>query len=176
VTPGLVENRHESAGIRSRAVYSGCGAYRYLLEREWNADARRMAFVMLNPSTASELRNDPTVERCERRARAMGFGSFRVVNLFAFRATVPADLRRAASPEGADNAAAVDAACAWADLVLAAWGVHGAHLGAGPALATRLRAQGLGLHHLGLTREGHPRHPLYVGYDILPQPWLATDD
>lgn len=167
----LVEREHRAEGLVSRAVYSGCGAYRYALEREWDAAGPRMTFVMLNPSTASELRNDPTVERCERRARAMGYGALRVVNLFAYRATRPADLRAAPAPEGPGNAAAIDDACAWSDLVLAAWGVHGAHLGAGPALAARLCAGGQGLHHLGLTRDGHPRHPLYVAYSVTPQPW-----
>ncbi len=169
-----VERRHEADGTRSRAVYSPCETYRYLLEREWDAGARRIAFVMLNPSTASELRNDPTIERCERRARQMGYGAFRVVNLFAFRATSPADLRRAEAPEGSGNAAAVAEACDWADLVLAAWGVHGAHQGAGPRLAEMLLARGAELHHLGLTRHGHPRHPLYVSYGVGPTPWVPA--
>ncbi|MGR3323755.1 MAG: DUF1643 domain-containing protein [Pseudooceanicola sp.] len=169
-----VERRHVAEdGTVSRAVYSACGAYRYLLERAWDPAGRRIAFVMLNPSTADERRNDPTIERCERRARAMEFGAFRVVNLFAFRATRPADLRRAGAPEGPDNAAALADAAAWADLLLAAWGVHGGHMGQGPRVAQALRAQGHALHHLGLTRDGHPRHPLYISYDILPGEWTA---
>ena len=66
----------------SEAVYSDCETYRYLLTREW-AKGPRALFVMLNPSTATEVQNDPTVERCERRARALGFGAFRVTNIFA---------------------------------------------------------------------------------------------
>lgn len=171
MTGDTVERRHAADGVASRAVYSDCGAYRYLLERSWDPAGGRIAYVMLNPSTASELANDPTVERCERRARAMGYGAFRVVNLFAFRATRPADLRRAAAPEGPGNLAAIAGACDWADLILAAWGVHGARRGAGPALAARLRDEGRALHHLGLTRDGHPRHPLYVAYARAPEPW-----
>ena len=68
--------------MTSEAVYSDCETYRYALTREWGAGPR-LLWVMLNPSTASERSNDPTVERCERRSRAMGFGGFRVVNLFA---------------------------------------------------------------------------------------------
>ena len=83
----------------SRAWYSPCGVYRYRLERVW-APGALLACIMLNPSTATEERNDPTIERCERRARALGFGGLSVVNLFAFRATYPADLRRAADPVG----------------------------------------------------------------------------
>ena len=162
-----------AGGVTSVARYSGCGGYRYALSREWDASAGRVVFVMLNPSTASELRNDPTVERCERRARALGLGGFEVVNLFAFRATRPADLRAAAAPEGAGNDRAIRGACDRAALVIAAWGVHGAWRDAGPRLAARLRGAGVSLHHLGLTRDGHPRHPLYVPYAVTPTPWQA---
>ncbi len=138
---------------------------------------------MLNPSTADARRNDPTVERCERRARAMGFGAFRVVNLFAFRATSPADLRRATAPEGPANGRIVmRSVTGWAgraaDMVICGWGTHGAHLGQGPELLRRLARTGRRLHHLRLTADGHPRHPLYVGYDRSPVLWTsgAPDD
>ncbi|GGE53509.1 hypothetical protein GCM10011517_21530 [Actibacterium pelagium] len=126
---------------------------------------------MLNPSTADELRNDPTVERCERRARQMGFGAMRVVNIFAFRATQPQDLRKAAHPEGPLNDACLLEGAQWADQILCAWGVHGEHLDQGPKVAERLRAAGHVLTHIGLTKEGHPRHPLYVSYKVTPMPW-----
>ncbi|MGR3490511.1 MAG: DUF1643 domain-containing protein [Shimia sp.] len=156
----------------STAVYSDCEAYRYMLERRWG-EGRRVAYVMLNPSTASELRNDPTIERCERRARAGGFGAFRVVNLFAFRATRPSDLRNAAHPDGAENANTLSNAMEWADVTLAAWGVHGAHRDAGPRFARACGAAGHVLHCLGTTKAGHPRHPLYVPYAQDMQPWEA---
>jgi hypothetical protein len=63
-------------------------------------DRKGALFIMLNPSTATEVQNDPTVERCERRARALGFGAFRVLNIFAWRATDPRDMRAAADPVG----------------------------------------------------------------------------
>lgn len=129
---------------------------------------------MLNPSTASECRNDPTVERCERRARALGYGAFRVVNLFAWRATDPRALRSAAAPAGPANDAAIAEAARWADLVVAAWGVHGVHLGQGARIEASLRAAGHRLHHLGLTKDGHPRHPLYVAYATAPQIWTMS--
>ncbi len=170
--PDLIERQHEAGGTRSRAVYSSCETYRYLLERAWDPAARRITFVMLNPSTASELRNDPTIERCERRSRAMGFGAFRIVNLFAFRATAPADLRRASAPEGPANGMVIDAAVQWSDMTLAAWGTHGDFRGQGPRTAEHLRAAGGELYHLGLTKHGHPRHPLYVSYHVTPQRWI----
>jgi hypothetical protein len=69
---------------------------------------------MLNPSTATEVQNDPTVERCERRARALGFGAFRVLNIFAWRATDPRDMRAAADPVGPENDAAILDSLPWA--------------------------------------------------------------
>ena len=173
--------RQSSAeGVLSHVLYSRCETYRYSLTRTWDPGGPRCLWILLNPSTADARRNDPTVERCERRARAMGFGAVRVVNLFAFRATSPADLRRAAAPEGPANGRIVlRSVTGWAgcgaDLVICGWGTHGAHLGRGPALARRLAAAGRPLHHLGLTAGGHPRHPLYVGYDRAPVRWAVAD-
>jgi hypothetical protein len=126
---------------------------------------------MLNPSTATEQQNDPTVERCERRARALGYGAFRVCNIFAWRSTDPKDMRAAADPVGPANDAAIEESAHWADRVLCAWGTHGAHLARGPTVERLLRATGRPLCHLGLTKAGHPRHPLYVGYGTQPSEW-----
>jgi hypothetical protein len=167
-----VERRHRAGASQSRALWSPCGAYRFRLDRTWDGASERLLWIMLNPSRATEVRNDPTVERCERRARAMGFGGFSVVNLFGFCATDPADLRRAADPVGAGNDAAIDEAAGDAALVLCGWGVHGAHMGRGPEVAGRLAAAGRPLAHLGLTRDGHPRHPLYVAYSVTPRRWV----
>ncbi len=158
--------RHVARGVYSEAVYSGCGLYRYSLTRTWDAAAPRLAFVMLNPSTASEVNDDPTVARCVTRARRGAWGAIRVCNLFALRATRPAHLRSHGAPEGPENDAALAEACRWANALVAAWGVHGAHLGSGPRMARRLRDRTRALLHLGLTRDGHPRHPLYVAYRV----------
>lgn len=154
----------------SEAVYSPCERYRYLLTRVW-APGPRALFVMLNPSTATEVQNDPTVERCERRARALGFGAFRVTNIFAFRATDPKVMRAVTDPVGPGNDAAIAESAGWADKVICAWGNHGLHLDRGRAVEGVLRASGAPLFHLGLTGQGQPRHPLYVGYDQQPQLW-----
>lgn len=166
--------RHESGGTVSEAQYSDCGTYRYALTRDWQAGAPRLLWIMLNPSTASELRNDPTVARCENRARVMGFGAFRVVNLYAFRATDPRDLRRATDPTGPENDAVITRAAEWADLILCAWGVHGALRGRDKDVLALLRRGGHALWHLGLTQGGHPRHPLYLPKDAPLKPWHAT--
>lgn len=167
----MIVRRHEAAGIRSEAHYSECGTYRYLLSRDWGTGGR-LLFILLNPSTATEARNDPTVERCERRARALGFGGFAVANLFACRATHPRDLKRAAAPVGPDNDAVLVRAAEGAKMVLCGWGMHGAHLGRGPEVAAMLAGKGRFLHRLGLTRDGHPRHPLYVAYVQEAQLWV----
>jgi hypothetical protein len=166
----VITRRFIKGDAQSEAVYSDCERYRYLLTRLW-APGPKALFVMLNPSTATEVQNDPTVERCERRARALGFGAFRVTNIFAFRATDPRVMRAAGDPVGPGNDGAILDSLPWADAVICAWGNHGLHLGRGPAVEAMLRASGRPLHHLGLTGQGQPRHPLYVGYDCPPQPW-----
>ena len=171
--PDLITRTHVKGDAPSVAVYSPCERYRYSLTRTWDAKGPRVTFVMLNPSTATEVQNDPTVERCERRARALGYGAFRVTNIFAWRDTDPRAMRAAADPVGPGNDAAILEAAAWADRVVAAWGAHGAHLGRGPEVERLLRQAGHGLCHLGLSKDGHPRHPLYVAYAQTPQPWLA---
>tara|TARA_R110000787_G_scaffold15594_10_gene48334 strand:- start:863 stop:1378 length:516 start_codon:yes stop_codon:yes gene_type:complete len=167
----MITRSHIKGDAPSTAVYSDCELYRYSLTRVWDDTARRVAFVMLNPSTATEVQNDPTIHRCEQRARALGFGGFRAVNIFALRATDPRDMRAAPDPEGADNMSALDEAAIWADMVIAAWGVHGAHRMQGARVAARLRAAGRSLYHLGLTKAGHPRHPLYLPYSARPELW-----
>jgi hypothetical protein len=166
-----ITRQHKDLLRQSWAVYSDCERYRYTLQREWDGGAGRVTFVMLNPSTATEVQNDPTVERCERRARAMGYGAFVVVNIFAFRATDPGDMRGAGDPIGPENDAAILQAAAWADRIICAWGTHGAHMGRGPQVAQMLLAQGHLLHHLGLAKGGAPKHPLYIGYNVQPMEW-----
>ena len=166
-----MERRHLKGDAESVADYSDCEAYRYRLERVWGPGGR-VLFVMLNPSTATEVQNDPTVERCERRARALGFGAFAVANIFGYRATDPRVMRAAADPVGPSNDAAIVDLAGAADMVVCAWGTHGAHLGRGAAVEALLRRQGRDLFHLGLTLAGAPKHPLYIGYAAPPVPWV----
>lgn len=167
----MITRHHVKGDAPSTAVYSNCEAYRYSLTRVWDDGGRRALFVMLNPSTATEVQNDPTVERCERRARALGFGAFRVCNIFAFRATDPRVMRAQTDPVGHANDAAILDGCTWADAVICAWGTHGAHRGRGPAVAALIIASGRIPLHLGLSKDGHPKHPLYIAYSQQPMPW-----
>lgn len=131
-------------------------------------------FVMLNPSTANEIQNDPTVERCERRARTLGFGAFQVTNIFAWRDTDPRKMRAAQNPVGPDNDSVLLQGAEWADRIIAAWGTHGAHMGRGAKVAQMLAQTGVDLAHLGLSKAGHPKHPLYLPYAQQPEPWTQT--
>ncbi len=167
----MIERSHQKGDAASVAVYSDCERYRYSLTRVWEPGGKRALFIMLNPSTATEVQNDPTVERCERRARTLGFGAFRVLNIFAWRATDPRDMRRAEDPVGPGNDAAILESLDWADRIICAWGTHGEHLGRGPEVAALLRAAGRPLYHLGLSKAGHPKHPLYIGYAVQPVLW-----
>jgi hypothetical protein len=167
----MITRTFTKGDAESVAVYSDCEMYRYLLTRVWDDGGRKALFVMLNPSTATEVQNDPTVERCERRARALGFGAFRVTNIFAWRDTDPKALEAAADPVGPENDAAIRDSAGWADFIVAAWGTHGAHLDRGPAVVRLLRDTRRPVHVLDLTKAGHPKHPLYVGYDRQPVLW-----
>lgn len=153
------------------ASYDPTEQWRFRLSRVWDPSGTRCVFVMLNPSTATELVLDRTVARCVRFAQLWGHGALEVVNLFAYRATRPADMRAASDPVGSGNDDAILAAVRHADLTVAAWGVHAQHQGRGEHVRTLLTDAVAPLHHLRLTRDGHPGHPLYVRGDSLPQPW-----
>ncbi len=163
--PPLPEDR--STRRRFGATYSPCRAYRYRLWRAWAPEARRIVWIMLNPSTADHLgNNDPTIERCERRSVAWGYGRMEVVNLFALRSPCPAALRSAEDPVGPDNDRTIRRALARADAILCAWGALGTQRGRAGAVIALLA--GKPLLCLGTTLGGHPAHPLYLAYDRQP--------
>lgn len=159
------------ADERTGAHFSPCGRYRYRLWRFWGVGPA-VVWCMLNPSTADETQDDPTIRRCIGFARSWGAAGVVIVNLFALRSTDPAALYDCADPVGpANDGAILSAASAEASPVMAAWGVHGAHLGRGRAVAEMLGAHGVEIQCLGTTKDGHPRHPLYVRADARPVRW-----
>lgn len=177
-------------GTKSAPVYytdktadlSACHEYRFSLTRSWDATplapgqrpGRRCLFVMLNPSTADAMEDDPTIRRCVGFARSWGFTLLHVVNLFAYRATVPADLYNRADPVGQNNDGWILDAARAADQVVCAWGAHGGYRSRGNEVASLLRGEGIALFCLGETDEGHPRHPLYLKADLRPVPYIRT--
>lgn len=169
----MIERHHRGPdGTVSRALWSPCGQYRFRLDRRW-APGPPLVAILLNPSTATETQDDPTLRRCLARARAMGLPGLSVVNLFALCATDPAALARHPDPVGNGTDAIVHAAAREAGAILCGWGNHGAHLGRGAAVAGALRHGGHRLLHLGLTLQGQPRHPLYVAATLPARPWTA---
>ncbi|WP_274650851.1 DUF1643 domain-containing protein [Paenibacillus humicola] len=151
---------------RAGAIIDSSGRYRYALWRCWQEDAPKAAFVMLNPSTADDRRNDPTIARCIAFAKAWGYGSLEVVNLFAYRTAHPDELMHAADPVGKQNDAYMLAAVNRSDLVLLAWGTRGSFWDRHQRVLNLLSRYDL--YALGLTKDGFPRHPLYIRADSKP--------
>lgn len=150
-----------------RAVLSLDGRYRYRLDRAWDEQGRNVLFVMLNPSTADAEQDDPTLRRCLRFAQDWGYGSLTVANLYAYRATLPADLKRAVDPVGPECDHHLERCAREASLIVAAWGVHDE---SGRAQQVR-RVLGPEATALAWTKAGQPRHPLYLRADSAPQSW-----
>jgi hypothetical protein len=157
------------------AVLSECGLYRYRLHRRVTASDRIALFIMLNPSTADADQDDATIRRCMGFTRALGCGMLEVVNLFAFRTKSPKILMEAPTPIGPDNDRHIHEAALEAQLIggfiICAWGAHGIHLGRGQQVCRRLTEDGFDLLSLDETRDGHPRHPLYLPNYCKPQPY-----
>jgi hypothetical protein len=161
--------------VNRAALISDCGRYRYWLTRCWDAEARQACFIMLNPSVADASVDDPTIRRCVGFARAWGCGGVRVVNLFAYRATRPGDMRAADDPVGPENDRHLLDAARGCHPVVAAWGVHGGHRNRDGAAAGLLLSAGVTVQCLGTTRDGRPRHPLYVPADQPLVPFRPTE-
>ncbi len=153
--------------ISAGAQMSPCRNYRFLLWRQWNADRPDIVWIMLNPSTADEKADDPTILRIETRSRQWGFGGIRVVNLFTLRATSPADLKRHHTPSR-QTRQWLDAAIATHDWIIAAWGNHGSFLDRHRLVYEIALEHGKPLHALKVSKAGQPSHPLYLPYELVP--------
>lgn len=149
--------------MQRSAVLSDCKTYRYALTREWDTGLRAL-WIMLNPSTADALVDDPTIRRCISFSRSLGMGSLEVVNLFAFRATDPNDMATAQTNGidvvGPENDATITAAALRADTIVAAWGAD--KLAPLRSVSMRRLVAPRVLFALGKTKSGAPKHPLYL--------------
>lgn len=155
--------------MNGTAVFDEKKIYRYSLTRDFLLGKGRVLFVMLNPSTATAEASDPTVRRCEGFARIWGYRTLEVVNAFAFRATYPVDLKKAADPVGPENDRHLADAAVRADKIVAAWGVHGAFKRRFEQVLKILAP--FDVWCLGMTREGFPLHPLYQPNDAKLEPY-----
>jgi len=164
---------NEKAG----AVFNADRTHRYLLRRDVFANSTTAAgtllFVMLNPSTADETDDDPTIRRCIGFARSWKFAALVVANLFSLRSTDPKALYSTPGAEGDPENATAILSYAHEPYVktVCAWGVHGALRHRGEDVRRFLEGEGASLHHLGLTKDGHPKHPLYLRGDLKPVKW-----
>ena len=156
--------------MKMGAVFSDCRRYRYSLSRWWHDSLPLLVVIGLNPSTADETQDDPTIRRCIGYARSWGYGGLVMLNLFAYRATSPRDMKAAAEPVGPANDAVLEVQTA-GRTVLCAWGAHGSHLDR--ARAVRQLLVGRDLFCLGTTKDRHPKHPLYLRADLTPVPYPA---
>lgn len=157
--------------IDKSAIFSPDRKYRYTLNRIWNRKKGHVLFVCLNPSTADENVDDPTIRRCIRFAESWGYGGMVMCNLFALRSTDPKILYVHEAPNGMLNNFHIEHEDNLADITVAAWGMHGALMNRGPNVARLYLARPM---CLSLTKNGHPRHPLYLKKNLKPVPfWPA---
>jgi len=153
------------------AVLSLDRKYRYTLTRVWDVGKPQLAYIGLNPSTADEATLDPTLRRCLDFANSWGYGSFTMLNLFAFRATNPLDMKAAYDPVGPDNDAYILTVATGVQTVVACWGAHGGWLGRDTEVRKMLKDMDIKLHYLKLTKDGRPNHPLFLPKTLTPQEW-----
>lgn len=163
-----------------KTIFSPDRVYRYTLWREWDCDlltgtsddlpnaSEYAMFIGLNPSTADETKNDPTIRKCIGFAKRWGYGALCMTNLFAFRATLPRDMKRHAAPAGEANHSHILKCASQAGIVVAAWGVNGIHQNQDLNIKQWMLSIGVQLKCLRKTKDGHPEHPLYVPYETQP--------
>lgn len=149
----------------SEAVISDDQKYRYYLSRKWSEEGKVIAFIGLNPSTADAERDDPTIRRCINFAKSWGGSKLIMGNLYAYRSTKPEILHLVSDPIGPHNDEWLDQIITESDIVIVAWGVHGARHGRDVKLLNRYKAN---LSYLKLTKNGHPAHPLYLPSSLMP--------
>ena len=155
-------------------------AYRYTLWRAWQQTGQKqnhfVMFIGLNPSTADQESDDLTVRRCVGFAKNWGYGALCITNLFAFRATSPKVMKQQNNPVGKHNLRHLIECGTQADLTVAAWGAAGVHRKQNTFVLEKLSEKGINLFHLGLTKHGHPRHPLYLKADAKPKLFKPRKD
>lgn len=147
------------------AKFSEDRVYRYQLWRVWDDKKPYLNVIGLNPSTADERKDDPTIRRCISFAKAWGFGGLYMTNLFAYRATKPADMKKYPEPIGQENDRYLRETAINSGLCVAAWGANGGHQGRDAQVEALIP----NLYVFRLTeKSGVPEHPLYLPKDLMP--------
>lgn len=169
--------------LSQAAQVSQCGTYRYWLRRETDmrVGGNRLLFVMLNPSTADAVVDDPTIRRCVGAAVVNKAYTLGVVNLFAYRTAYKDELwtDKVVDPIGPDTDEYIELAACWADKIVFAFGAPPAKGWQKEIWMQRVASVeqivlGSGKKPLAfkLTNDGWPRHPLYLRNGLVPQPWV----
>ncbi len=156
----------------NQCVFSPCRKYRYTLRCRWDElfPEKPIAWIGLNPSTADELQLDPTLTRIKGFSSSFGFNCFYMLNIFAFRATDPNEMKRQADPVGPENDRYILEICRFctnlnSSTVVAAWGNHGSFLDRSEEVVSMLKSKGTRLMCLKVSKAGNPVHPLYLPGD-----------
>jgi hypothetical protein len=171
----LVNASQKHGDVTASAILSDCKNYRYSLTRIWDNSKPKVLFIMLNPSTADAEKDDPTIRRCIRFAKDWGYGGLYVVNLFALRATNPKELLAAPFVVGVDNEKWIRKMGSLSDLVICAWG--------NGSIVNKLQKRldhtwkplswiNKPLHYLELSKDGTPKHPLYLSKHLTPRRYV----
>lgn len=157
--------------VLKHAILSRCGQYRYALWRNWDDSLPMVEFIMLNPSTADDKEDDPTIRRCINFAKSWGCGSLKVANLFAFRATDPQELKKCQDPIGPKNYWWLYHDGCKPKYTVCAWGNNGSlHGRSNDYVENKVAFVGYNsLYYLKMNSSGEPSHPLYLKKDLKPR-------
>tara|TARA_B100001094_G_C17999483_1_gene704394 strand:- start:121 stop:579 length:459 start_codon:yes stop_codon:yes gene_type:complete len=147
------------------AIISDCKKFRYRLWRVWDKTKPKVLFIMLNPSTADENNDDPTIRRCINFAKSWGYGGVFIGNLFAYRTAYPKELKEAGFLIGDDNESHLKEMKGLCDKVVCAWG----NQFEAPSRITSIFDN---LYCIELSKTGIPKHPLYLKKELKPIPLI----
>lgn len=150
--------------MKTDAILSDDRKYRYVLSRIWDETKPFVMIVGLNPSTADETENDPTINRCIEFSKSWGYGGVYMLNLFAFRATLPKDMKNAKDPVGVENDNYIEEYSKLCDKVVCAWGNDGSYKKRSKTVLSNLN----NTYYIKLNKSGEPAHPLYLKGNLTP--------
>ena len=150
--------------MKKDAIISTDKKYRYSLSRIWNEKLPLVAFVGLNPSTADDKIDDPTLIRCIAYAKKWQYGGVYMINLFAYRATEPSEMKNAIEPVGEENTEHIKKVISNVDKVICAWGNDGAFLNQNKMILSLIETP----YCLKVNKTGEPAHPLYLKKTLEP--------
>jgi hypothetical protein len=150
--------------MKTGAILSEDRKYRYVLSRIWDESKPMIMIIGLNPSTADETKNDPTITRCINFAKSWEYGGVYMLNLFAFRATLPKDMIEEEEPIGNENDSYINKYSKLSEKVVCAWGNDGSYKNRSKEILSKIN----NLYYLKLNKSGEPSHPLYLNGNLIP--------